>query len=353
MIIIPRLQAPARRLKAIAPAVVIAALLFDFPGASAQDQFYAGKQIKLITHVGPSSGYSVWARLVGAHLGRRIPGAPSVIVQNMPGSGGLQATNYIYSLASKDGLELGALNRLVPTWSIMGYRGANFDAAQFGWLGSPASDTNLCIVSKRAPIQNADDLMSKEVVVGTDGVGSGMHIFPTALNSILGTKFKIIGGYKDTGDVILAVDRGEVHGLCLSAETLTNMRGDSFKSGEWRPILQTGQTASPDFPDVPLIFDRAKTTEQKQLLSFLFASQAFGRPYLAPPGLPPERLAMLRQAFDETMRDPNFLADVAKARLKVSPTTGAEMDRMMKELKLIPKDVVAAVAKLIGSGGGN
>ena len=353
MIIIPRLPASARRLGAIVLAVVMAGLLSGFPGASAQDQFYAGKQIKLITHVGPSSGYNVWARLVAAHLGRHIPGTPSVIVQNMPGSGGLQATNYIYSLASKDGLELGALNRLVPTWSIMGYRGAKFDAAQFGWLGSPASDTNLCIVTRRAPVQNVDDLMSKEVVVGTDGVGSGMHIYPTALNSILGTRFKIIGGYKDTGDVILAIDRGEVHGLCLSAETLTSMRGASFKSGEWRPILQTGLTASPEFPDVPLIYDRAKTTEQKQLLSFLFGSQAFGRPYLAPPGLAPERLAVLRQAFDETMRDPNFLADVAKARLKVSPTTGAEMDRMMKELKLIPKDVVAVVAKLIGSGGGN
>ena len=346
-----------RRHKAIVLAVAVAALSLDFRGSAsaqdAKDQFYAGKQIKLITHVGPSSGYNVWARLVAAHLGRHIPGAPSIVVQNMPGSGGLQATNYIYSLASKDGLELGALNRLVPTWSIMGYRGAKFDAVEFGWLGSPASDTNLCIVTKRAPIQNVDDLMSKEVVVGTDGVGSGMHIFPTALNSILGTKFKIIGGYKDTGDVILAIDRGEVHGLCLSAETLTNMRGDSFKSGEWRPILQTGLTASPEFPDVPLIFDRAKTTEQKQLLNFLFASQAFGRPYLAPPGLPPERLAMLRQAFDDTMGDPKFLADVAKARLKVSPTTGAEMDRMMNELKLTPKDVVAVVAKLIGSGGGN
>lgn len=341
--------------KAIALAAIVAALSFDLHGNAwaqdGKDQFYAGKQIKLITHVGPSSGYSVWARLVAAHLGRHIPGAPSVIVQNMPGSGGLQATNYIYSVASKDGLELGALNRLVPTWSIMGYRGAKFDAAQFGWLGSPAADTNLCIVSKRAPVQNVDDLMSKEVIVGTDGVGSGMHIFPTALNSILGTRFKIIGGYKDTGDVILAIDRGEIHGLCLSAETLANMRGEAFKSGEWRPILQTGLTASPDFPDVPLIFDRAKTTEQKQLLSFLFASQAFGRPYLAPPGLPPERLTMLRQAFDETMLDPKFLADVAKTRLKTSPTTGAEMDRLMKELKLIPKDIVAVVAKLIGSGG--
>ena len=180
-----------------------------------------------------------------------------------------------------------------------------------------------------------------------------MHIFPTALNSVLGTKFKIIDGYKDTGDVILAIDRGEVQGLCLSAETLTNMRGDAFKSGEWRPILQTGLKASPDFPEVPLIFDRAKTTEQKQLLSFLFASQEFGRPYLAPPGLPPERFAVLRKAFDETMRDPNLLADVAKQRLKTSPITGAEMDQLIAELKLIPKDIVAVVAKLMGSGEAN
>jgi tripartite-type tricarboxylate transporter receptor subunit TctC len=180
-----------------------------------------------------------------------------------------------------------------------------------------------------------------------------MHIFPTALNSILGTKFKVIDGYKDTGDVILAIDRGEIQGLCLSAETLTNMRGASFKSGEWRPILQAGLTISSDFPDVPSILDQAKTTEQKQTLRFLFASQFFGRPYLAPPGLSPERLAALRQAFDETMRDPNFLIDVTKQRLKVSPITGAEIDRMIAEMKRVPKEIVAVVAKLMGGGEAN
>src|SRR4051794_40484595 len=300
---------------AIASAFACVLLPGDTSAQTSREQFYAGKQIKLTTHVGPASGYSVWARLVGAHLGRHIPGTPSVIVQNMPGGGGIKAANYLYSQAPKDGLELGAINRLTPTWSIMRSQGVNFDAAQFGWLGSPASDTNLCIVSKAAPVRTADDLFSKEVIVGTDGVGSGMHIFPAALNSVLGTKFKIIDGYKDTGDVILALDRGEIQGLCLSSETLTNMRGNSFKSGEWRPILQAGLTVSADFQDVPVILDRAKTTEQKQILSFLFASQAFGRPYLAPPGLAPERFAALRKAFDETMRDPNFLADVAKQRL--------------------------------------
>ena len=175
---------------------------------------------------------------------------PRSSFQNMPGGGGIKAANYLYSQAPKDGLELGAINRLSPTWSIMRSQGVNFDAAQFGWLGSPASDTNLCIVSKAAPARTADDLFSKEVIVGTDGVGSGMHIFPTALNSVLGTKFKIVDGYKDTGDVMLAVDRGEIHGLCLSAETLTNMRGDLFKSGEWRALMQAGLTSSSDFSDV-------------------------------------------------------------------------------------------------------
>jgi tripartite-type tricarboxylate transporter receptor subunit TctC len=344
-----------RHPKAIVCVVTAAISFLILPGAaSAQtssEQFYTGKQIKLITHVGPASGYSVWARLVAAHLGRHIPGSPSVIVQNMPGGGGIKAANYLYSQAPKDGLELGAINRLTPTWSIMRSQGVNFDAAQFGWLGSPASDTNLCIVSKAALARTADDLFSKEVIVGTDGVGSGMHIFPTALNSVLGTKFKIIDGYKDTGDVMLAVDRGEIQGLCLSAETLTNMRGDKFKSGEWRALMQAGLTSSSDFPDVPLALQFAKTTKQKQTLEFLFASQTFGRPYLAPPGVPPERLGMLRRAFDETMTDPAFVADVTKTKLKLSPITGAEMDHLMAQLKLIPKDVVADVAKLMGSEG--
>jgi tripartite-type tricarboxylate transporter receptor subunit TctC len=342
----------AKSPKAVVFAVVTAVASLAVHGAAAQsshEQFFTGKQIKLTTHVGPASGYSVWARLVAAHLGRHIPGAPSLVVQNMPGGGGMKAANYLYTMASKDGLELGAINRLTPTWSIMGSPGANFDSALFGWLGSPASDTNLCIVSKATPVRTVDDLMTKEVIVGTDGVGSGMHIFPTALNSVLGTKFKVIDGYKDTGDVMLAIDRGEIQGLCLSAETLTTMRGDYFKSGEWRPILQAGITVSPDFPDVPLALDRAKTTEQKQILKFLFESQSFGRPYLAPPGLPPERLAMLRKAFDETMRDPDFVADVTKSRLKVTPITGADMDRMIAEMKAAPKDIVAIVAKLMGS----
>ena len=288
-----------RRPKSIVHAIaaVIAVLIFH-DGAAAQDQFYAGKQVRLITHVGPASGYAVWARLVTNHLGRNIPGKPAIILQSMPGGGGVKAANYLYEMASRTGLELGAVNRLVPTLSIMGAAGVNFESSQFGWLGSPTSESNLCVVTKATPVQTIDDLFKTEVIVGTDGVGSGLHIFPTALNAVLGTKFKVIDGYKDSGDVLLAMDRGEIQGACQSAETLLNSRGDAIKSGAWRAILQGGLARHPDFPDVPFVIDYAKTPEKKQLLEFLYASQSFGRPYLTPPGLPRERLMLLRTAFD-------------------------------------------------------
>jgi tripartite-type tricarboxylate transporter receptor subunit TctC len=315
--------------------------------------FFAGKQIKLITHVGPASGYAVWARLIAAHLGRNIPGSPSIILQSMPGGGGVKAANYLFALAPKTGLELGAVNRLVPTLSIMGAASANFDSSQFGWLGSPTSESNLCVVTKAAPVRSIDDLLTKEVIVGTDGVGSGLHIFPTALNAVLGTKFKVIDGYKDSGDVLIAMDRGEIHGACQSAETLLNSRGEALRTGEWRPLLQGGLARHPDFPDVPFVIDYAKNHAQRQILEFLYASQSFGRPYLAPPGLPAERLAVLRAAFEKTMRDPDFLGDATRQKLKVSPISGAVMDQMIAELKAVPKEIVATVARLTGNAGGN
>jgi len=329
------------------------ALVVSHGAASAQEPFYAGKQIRLITHVGPASGYSVWARLVGTHLSRNIPGSPAIVLQSMPGGGGLKAANYLYAMAPQNGLELGAVNRLVPTLSIMGAAGVAFDSSQFGWLGSPTSESNLCVVTKATPIRSIDDLLAREVIVGTDGVGSGLHIFPTALNAVLGTKFKIIDGYKDSGDVLVAMDRGEVQGACQSAETLLRSRGDALRSGEWRAILQGGLARHPDFPDVPFIIDHAKTPEQKQVLQFLYASQSFGRPYLTPPKLAPERLAMLRAAFETTMRDPAFLAEAAKLQLKVSPISGVTMDQMIAALSATPKQIVAIVAKLTGSGGAN
>jgi tripartite-type tricarboxylate transporter receptor subunit TctC len=320
----------------------------DASAQTAGDPFYAGKQIKLVTHVGPGSGYFVWARLIGNHIKRHIPGSPSLIVQSMPGGGGLKAANYLYAMAPKNGLEIGGVNRLTSTLSIMGAPGVNFESSQFGWLGSPTSESNLCVVTKAAPVRTIDDLFKNEVIVGTDGVGSGLHIFPTALNATLGTKFKIIDGYKESGEVLLAMDRGEIQGACQSAETLLNSRGEALRSGQLRPILQGGLAPHADFPDVPFVLNYAKSPSQRQVLQFLYASQSFGRPYLTPPGIPPERLAELRAAFEQTMQDPDFLAEAAKLRLKLAPISGVKMEQMIAELKATPADIVATVAKLTG-----
>lgn len=331
----------------------VLALMIPVAGASAQnavEQFYAGRQVRLFTSVGAASGYSVWAHLLGNYFGRHIPGSPSIVVDSMIGAGGLRAANYMYSVAPKTGQEMLAANGLVPMSWITGGQGAAFDASQFNWLGSPTNETNICVVTKASGISKVDDLFDKQVITGTDGVGSGMHIFPTVLNAILGMKFKIIDGYKDTGEVLLAMNRGEIQGVCESIATLTQRGGDQIKSGNWRVLLQGGVVRDPSFPDVPLILDYAKTESQKQSLGFFYAGLSFGRPYLVPPGVPPERVAALRKALEETVKDPDFLAAAAKAKLDVTLISGTEMDRMIAELKTTPKDIVAKVSALLGSG---
>jgi len=170
------------------------------------ESLYKGSQIRLISEAGPTSGYTAWARLIGQYLGRYLPGQPSIVVQSMGGAGGLIASNYMYSVASRDGREIAALSREAPILSLIGAPGVRYDSLRFNWLGSPTSETNVCFVDKDAPVRTVQDLRSKELVLGTDGAGSGMHIYPTALNALVNTKFKIIDGYAETGGVLLAID---------------------------------------------------------------------------------------------------------------------------------------------------
>ena len=326
-----------------------ALLLASAAGAQAAtvEEFYHGSTLRLISSAGPASGYTLWAHFMAQYLPKHIPGNPQIIVQSMGGAGGLIAMNHMYNQASKDGREIGAVGREVSVLSLMGHEGAKYDALKFNWLGSPTSESNICIARADSPIRTTDDLFKHEFLVGTDGVGSGMHIFPTALNSLLGMKFKPIDGYADTGVVLLAVDRGEVYGSCQSAETLMQQRGDAIRSGKIRVVLQAGLHPNPDFPDAPFVYDLAKTEEQRQALRFLYASLTFGRPYLAPPGVPAERVAALRQAFSDTFKDPDFLKAAAQQHYQIDPISGEEMDGMMHELAKTPKPIIEKIAKLI------
>jgi tripartite-type tricarboxylate transporter receptor subunit TctC len=308
---------------------------------------YKGSQIKLISEAGPSSGYTAWARLIGQYLGRYLPGQPSIVVQSMGGAGGLIASNYMYSLAGREGREIAALSREAPALALMGTPGVRYDPLRFNWLGSPTSETNVCFVDRDAPVRTVQDLQSKELLLGTDGVGSGMHIYPTVLNALVNTKFKIIDGYAETGGVLLAIDRGEIQGACISSTTIYQSRGDALRSGRLRLILQGGLAPDPRFANVPFVLDLATNDEQRQALRFLYSAETFGRPYAAPPDVRPERVAALRKAFLDTFADADFLADAARQGFDVRPISGVDMTALIEEMARTPKPIIDRVAALM------
>ncbi|HLH95155.1 MAG TPA: tripartite tricarboxylate transporter substrate-binding protein [Xanthobacteraceae bacterium] len=318
---------------------------------AAIESFYRGSQIKLISEAGPSSGYTAWARLIGQYLPRHLPGQPSIVVQSMGGAGGLIASNYMYSVASHDGRELAAMSRETALMAVMGAPGVRYDPLRFNWLGSPTSETNVCFVDRDAPVHSLADLHSKELLFGTDGAGSGMHIYPTALNALVNTRFKVIDGYAETGGVLLAIDRGEVQGACISAATITQTRGEALRSGRLRFILQGGLAPDPRFPDVPYVLDLASNDEQRQALRLLYSAEAFGRPYAAPPGVPAERVAALRKAFTDTFADADFRADAMRQGFDVRPITGEAMTGLVEEMVRTPKSIIDRVAPLMRPGG--
>lgn len=329
---------------------LVAGAILSCAPVQAQDaveQFYKGKQLSLLASAGPGSGYTIWAHFIGEHIGRFIPGRPTVVVGAKPGAGGLIAANYLYTLARRDGTEIATLAREAPALALMNAKGVEYDAMKFNWLGSPTVESNLCIVGKDTPIKSVDDLFTKETVVGSDGVGSGMHIFPAALNAILNTKFKPISAYSDSGVVMLALDRGEITGVCQSAGTLMERRAKEIKNGTLRVILQGGLKPNPRFAGVPFVLDLAKTPEQRQLLAFIYSGLTFGRPYVAPPGVPAERVAALRKAFMDMLRDPEFLAAAQKRGYEIDPISGEEMTSLIQDLAKTPKHIVVRANEIM------
>ena len=315
-------------------------------------EFYRCGQIRLVSANGPGSGYTLWARLIAQHLGKHLPGQPAVIVESMGGAGGMIAANWAYSVAPRDGKTILSVVRETAVLSVLHAKGVQFDAQKFAWLGSPTNETSVCVARVDAPWRTVDDAYTKEMLVGTDGVGSGLHIFPVALNSILGMKFKVIDGYSDSGAVLLAADRGEVDGSCQSAETMLHARGAQIASGAIRVILQAGLKRNPQFPDAPFVMDLARTPAQKQSLQFLYASMAFGRPFLAPPAVPADRVAALQDAFMQTFADPDFLAEAKKQGYTIDPVSGPQMKKLLDDVVATPPDVVKEVARLIDPQGG-
>jgi tripartite-type tricarboxylate transporter receptor subunit TctC len=312
-------------------------------GALAQG---VGRVPTMIIGFGPGGGYDLWGRTVARHIGKFLPGSPNLVIQNMPGAGSYVAASWIYNIAPKDGSVIGIIARDATMGPLTGADGARFDATKMSWLGTPTTETNVCIALANAPVKSVEDLYTKELIIGDTGPGTGTRTYPLALNALLGMKFKIVSGFPSSSDVFLAMERGEVDGICESLDSVTGKRPDWLSSGKVRVLFHGGAEPNPHVK-APFVLDLAKTEEQKAEIRFLYAGQGIGRPFVAPPNLPAETLKMLRDAFDKTMKDPEFLADTKRQKLDVEPEDGAHLEKLIRDIYATPKPIIEKIGKLI------
>jgi tripartite-type tricarboxylate transporter receptor subunit TctC len=309
--------------------------------AWAQDNFFAGKQITLVISTGVGGGLDSNARIVARHLADHLPGKPVIVPKNMPGAGHVRAANYIYNQAPKDGTVIGTLIPAFVLGQILDGRGMQFDAAKFSWLASTASSNSTIYVWAESGIKSMDDAFKRQVLMGGTGVGSYTTLYPTVMNNVLGTKFKIIAGYESSAEIGLAMERHEVEGRAgNNFNSLKVENGEWLKSGKIVLIAQVGLERDPDYPNLPLISDFARNDEEKQILRLFSVDVVIGRPFLVPPGLPPARVEQLRRAFDEMAKDPAYLKECAEAGLDVQPVAGEKIQKVVEDLIATPPDIV-------------
>ena len=309
----------------------------------------ADKTVIMIIASGPGGGFDLWGRMVARHIGRHLPGRPNVVPQNMPGAGGFVAANHLYNVAPKDGTAMAIMPAGTPLGPIMGASGARFDATRFTWVGTPATETPVCMAFNRpqAKVRTVRDLYEHELVVGSTGPGAGPHAWPKALGALLGMKFRVVAGFPSTANIFLAIERGEIDGICTIIDTIVGQRPDWIPGGKVTLLFHGGGAQRPMLRGVPFVGDIAKTPEQKAAIGLLFASTGFGRPIVAPPGMAADRAKMLQDAFMATMQDADFLADAEKQKLDVEPQDGASLAALIKKVYATPKPIVDKVAELI------
>jgi tripartite-type tricarboxylate transporter receptor subunit TctC len=330
--------------------VTIAGLTAFAPRADAEDvgAFYAGRTINIYIGYSIGGAYDVYARQIARTLGKHIPGNPTVVPQNMEGAGSLRAANYIYSRAPKDGTAIATFGRGIAFYPLMGLNGATFDAVKLNWLGSANNETSLCVAWAATGITSIDDLKTREMTAGGTGPSDDTVQFVKVINAALGTKMRTVTGYPGGGDILLAMERGEVQGRCgWSYSSLLSTRKSWIADHKINILLQLGLRKHPELPDVPLAVDLPMAPDKLAILRLVFARQVMGRPFVAPPGVPPERLAALRDAFMTTMKDPEFLAEAEQAQLEIDPVDGAEVQKLVTDIYKTPPEVALEAGKLM------
>jgi tripartite-type tricarboxylate transporter receptor subunit TctC len=331
-------------------AFAIAAFATTPQSAAAQgvEEFYRGRTITLAIGFSAGGGYDLYARLLARHLGKHIPGQPSIVAQNREGAGSERALLYLYNAAPKDGSVIGTFSRGMAVAPLLA--NAPFDARKFSWLGSISSDVSVCFTWYTSPIKTFADMTEKPFTMGGLGKEADPDIFSMVLRNVFGAKLKLVSGYPGTNDATLAMERGEVNGVCgISWSTVQARHIDWLKARKVNMPVQFGLRKEPELPDVPAVTDLAKTDEQRQMVRLILTGQAMARPYAAPPGIPEDRRRALVAGFDATMKDKDFLADAEKMQAEVSPVTSGEIDRLLAEVYATPKPIVVKAAQAIAN----
>jgi len=331
---------------------IAAALAAIAAPAHAEDVagFYRGRQITLVIGYGPGGGYDIYARMLGRFMGAHIPGHPAIVPQNMPGAGSRSAANWLYRVAPQDGSVIATLGQATPTDQALSQPGVQFDARKFNWIGNTSVVNNIMYVTAASGVSTFAEAKTKSLAIGATGASSPSVLYPQVSNNLLGSKFRIIAGYPGGGDINIAVERHELDGRGSDSWASMKATHPEWVSSHLINILfQVGPRREVDLPDVPLWTDLATTDDQRQILTLLSGDVSVGRPILTAPNVPAERVTALRQAFDDTMRDPEFIAAAKQAHMEMAPMGGEELQKTVGEIVAAPPRIIAMVKDAIVS----
>jgi tripartite-type tricarboxylate transporter receptor subunit TctC len=329
--------------------LALTALVPSTAAAEPVADFYRGKSISMIIATAPGGDYDLRARLVARHIGRHIPGNPAIVPRNMPGGVGIQAANYMASVAAQDGTSLHAIMQNMSTHQALGGAGVEYDTRKFFWIGNTTDTPNTISSWHTTGIRTIQDAMARELVIGAPGTATASVYYPKSLNELVGTKFKIVTGYPGGNQVNLAMERDEVGGRINSWASWKATKPDWLQEKKIFMIVQIAIKRDPELADVPTAIELAKTDEDKAVMTFLSADIPISRAYVTTPGVPADRVTALRRAFDATMKDPQFIAEAAKLHMDMSPSTGEEAQRFSDLIANTPAPVLARAKAIIES----
>ena len=311
-------------------------------------EFYKGKQVQMMVYSGAGSTYDTYARLLARHMNRFIPGSPNIVVQNMIGAGGLKLVDYLNRIAPKDGTVFGTVSRGNPFDPIMGKKDIDFDPLKLTWIGSMNREIAVALSWGPSPVKTFEDLRKTELLVPGTGAGADSEIIPRAYNNLAGTRFKIVSGYRDTAEATLQLETGELQGVAYwSLSAIQSLKPDWIPSKKVNILFHTGAADTPDLPGVPRIRTLVKDETDRKALEFLLAREVMGRPFVAPPNVPPERIEALRKAFMATMKDKDLLVEADKTALEVNPVPGDEIQKIVIDAYKTPPAIVKRTGDLL------